>query len=321
MTSVLNMLEGTRARDAFALRAVMSAPWSILVAPESPLTLLAGVKSSFWLLSDANSPDHSAPIEIRPGDIAITRAETRYIIADTPERAPTVTIFRGQDCRDNDGNSVSESMLHGVRTWGNDMQGDTVFAVAAYENLSRTSDRLNAVLPPVLVITREEWRSPLVDLLCEEMVRDEEGQAAVLDRLVDLALTSALKAWVSRPDTASAPAWKSDGDPVVTRALRLLYAEPAQPWTIESLSDRCHVSRATLARRFRQVVGEPPITFLTNHRMALAADLLQRRGQTLATIAAQVGYTDPFAFSVAFKRNRGASPSDFRAAAAGGGGI
>lgn len=320
MSAILNMLEGTRARDAFALRAVMSAPWSILVEPESPLTLIAGVKASFWLVSDESGPENGAPIEVRPGDIAITRAETRYIIADTPERAPTVTIFRDQDCRDNDGNSVSERMLHGVRTWGNDPKGDTVFAVAAYENLSRTSDRLNAALPPILVITREEWRSPLVDLLCEEMERDEDGQAAVLDRLVDLLLTSALKAWAARPDTASAPDWKSDGDPVVTRALKLLYAEPARPWTIESLSDRCHVSRATLARRFREVVGEPPITFLTNHRMALAADLLQHRGQTLATVAAQVGYTDPFAFSVAFKRNRGSSPSDFRAAAAGIGG-
>lgn len=312
MSAILNMLEGTRARDAFALRAVMSAPWSILVAPESPLTLIAGVKSSFWLLSDDREP-----VEIRPGDIAIARAETRFAIADMAERPTTVTIFRDQDCRDNDGNSVSASMLHGVRTWGNDPNGDTVFAVAAYENLSRTSDRLNAVLPPVLVITREEWRSPLVELLCEEMGRDEDGQAAVLDRLVDLLLTSALKAWAARPGTASAPDWKSGGDPVVTRALKLLYAEPARPWTIESLSDRCHVSRATLARRFREVVGEPPITFLTNHRMALAADLLQHRGQTLATIAAQVGYTDPFAFSVAFKRNRGSSPSDFRAAAGG----
>ena len=189
MSAILNMLDGTRARDAFALRASMSAPWSILVAPESPLTLLAGVKASFWLLSD-----DCAPVEIRPGDIAIARANTRFTIADMAERPPTVTIFRDQDCRDNDGNSVSERMLHGVRTWGNDPKGDTVFAVAAYENLSRTSDRLNAALPPILVITREEWRSPLVDLLCEEMERDEDGQAAVLDRLVDLLLTSALKA-------------------------------------------------------------------------------------------------------------------------------
>ena len=291
----------------------MSAPWSICVAAESPLTLLAGVKTAFWITTEGR-----APIQVRPGDIAILRANIRFVVADAPDRKPSVTVFRGQDCRDADGNSVSARMLHGVRTWGNDPAGDTIFAVAAYENLSMTSDRLSALLPPVLLITREEWRSPLVALLCDEIARDEDGQAAVLDRLVDLLLTSALKAWVARSDTASSPDWKSDGDPTVTRALRLIYADPARAWTIESLSAQCHVSRATLARRFREVVGEPPITFLTNHRMALAADLLQRRGETLETIAAQVGYTNPFAFSVAFKRNRGTSPSDFRAAAMGG---
>lgn len=315
MSAVLSLLERTRARDAFALRAVMTAPWSIRIAAESPLTLIMGVKGTFWILPEGNSP-----LEIHPGDIAITRPNADYVIADSPGRKPSVTVFRGQDCRDADGNSVSARMTHGVRTWGNDPAGETVFAVAAYENFSETNEKLASVLPPVLSIARAEWRSPLVELLCEEMGRDEAGQAAVLDRLVDLLLTSALKAWVCRREESAvldwnAPNWDVKSDPVVTRALRLIYADPARAWNIEGLATQCHVSRATLARRFMEVVGEPPITFLTKHRMALAADLLQRRGETVATVAHQVGYQNPFAFSVAFKRNRGMSPSDFRATA------
>ena len=67
-----------------------------------------------------------------------------------------------------------------------DPDGETVFVVAAYERQSEVSERLRRALPPVLVIGRDEWTSPLVSLLGDEIVRDAPGQAAVLDRLVDL---------------------------------------------------------------------------------------------------------------------------------------
>jgi AraC-like DNA-binding protein len=93
----------------------------------------------------------------------------------------------------------------------------------------------------------------------------------------------------------------------------LLHAEPAAPWTVSSLDDRTGVSRATLAKRFAELVGEPPLTYLTRWRMTLAADLLaERETATIAEIARAVGYSDPFGFSAAFKRIRGVSPSEFR---------
>lgn len=104
-------------------------------------------------------------------------------------------------------------------------------------------------------------------------------------------------------------------DPVVGRALRLLHARPAAPWTVSSLADRSGVPRATLAKRFTDLVGEPPLTHLTRWRMALAADLLLERGSaTIAEVAREVGYSDAFGFSVAFKRVRGVNPSAFRRA-------
>ena len=75
------------------------------------------------------------------------------------------------------------------------------------------------------------------------------------------------------------------------------------------------VSRAALARRFHDLVGEPPMTFLTGWRIALAADLLREPGATISSVAHQVGYSSPFALSTAFKRIRGVSPQQHRAAA------
>jgi AraC-like DNA-binding protein len=123
-----------------------------------------------------------------------------------------------------------------------------------------------------------------------------------------------------RPE-AAAPGWyRAYGDPVVGHALRLLHHSPAHPWTVAELAAATGMSRAALARRFDELVGEPPMTFLTGWRIAIAADLLREPGATLGSVADQVGYSGPFALSTAFKRVRGISPQQYRAAAAGGGG-
>jgi AraC-like DNA-binding protein len=148
--------------------------------------------------------------------------------------------------------------------------------------------------------------------LGDEMRKDEPGQAAVLDRLIDLLLTAVLKAWFGRRDTASPEWWRYQGDRIVERALRLMHDRPAETWTLDSLASATGASRASLSRRFQALVGEPPMTFLKNWRMALAADLLCNPNENLSTVAEKVGYATPFAFSAAFKRVRGLSPQEYR---------
>ncbi|CAM5603685.1 hypothetical protein SGLAM104S_00250 [Streptomyces glaucescens] len=88
--------------------------------------------------------------------------------------------------------------------------------------------------------------------------------------------------------------------------------DPAHPWTVAALAAKCGVSRAALARRFTELVGEPPMTHLTGWRPALAADRLRETAHTLEAIARQVGYGSAFALSTAFKRRYGVSPQEFR---------
>jgi AraC-like DNA-binding protein len=307
MDNLAGILDGPRARGAFTLRAVMSGDWSLQIEAESPLTLLAGIEGEAWVVADGLEP-----IKIGPGDIAVTRGPDHYIVAATPASAPTVVVYPGQRCCDLDGNSVQEKMTHGVRTWGNDPAGDTVFLVGAYEQLSDISGRLLRALPPVLSLTRDTWNSPLIGLLDAEVVKDESGQAAVLDRLLDLLLTAVLRAWFAQQDERRPDWWRSQGDPIIERALRCMHADPAHPWTMESLARSAGASRASLARRFQERVGEPPMTFLKNWRLALAADLLCQPGETVGTVAEKIGYASPYAFSTAFKRVRGISPKEHR---------
>ena len=102
---------------------------------------------------------------------------------------------------------------------------------------------------------------------------------------------------------------------MVGRALRMLHNNPSHPWTVASLAAETGVSRAALARRFTELVGEPPMSFLTGWRVALAADLLREPDSTVGAVAQQVGYGSPFALSTAFKRVRGVSPQQHRLAA------
>jgi AraC-like DNA-binding protein len=248
--------------------------------------------------------------------VAIVRGPDPYTVADDPATPPQAVIHPGQRCTTPGGEDLVEMMEWlGVRTWGNSPAGSTVLLSGTYELRGEVSRRLLRVLPRLLVLPGDAWDSPLIGLLGEEIVKDDPGQEAVLDRLLDLLLIAVLRAWFARPD-AEAPAWyRANGDPVVGRALRLLHNNPSHPWTVATLAAEVGVSRAALARRFTELVGEPPMTFLTGWRLALTADLLREPDATLGAVAHQVGYGSPFALSAAFKRVRGISPQQHRVGA------
>jgi AraC-like DNA-binding protein len=310
MDAIAGLLDGPRARQAFLLRAVMDPPWSMRIRDEEPLTVVAMVSGMAWVL-----PDDAEPAALGPGDVAVVRGPDHYTVADAPSTPPDIVIHPGQRCETRDGRPLVQSMDLGVRTWGNAADGETVMLVGTYHLDGEVSGRLLRALPPLLVLREHEWDCPVIPLLAGEIVKDDPGQEAVLDRLLDLLLIAVLRARFARPE-AEAPAWyRAHQDPIVGRALRMLHHNPAHPWTVARLADEVGVSRATLARRFQELVGEPPMSFLTGWRIALAADLLREPGATIGSVAHEVGYGSPFALSTAFKRIRGVSPQQYRLAA------
>ena len=212
------------------------------------------------------------------------------------------------------GDDLRFEMSLGVRTWGNSADGADRSIICAYEGHSEVSARLLDALPSVLVLRGNDWDTPLIELLADEAGRDGPGQEAYLDRLLDVLLIAVLRTWFDREENAP-PWWHAEQDPVVGQALRLIYNNPAHPWTVANLAAAVGSSRAVFARRFTELVGEPPIAFLTGWRLALAADLLRSSKATIAAVAKQVGYATPFALSSAFKRAYGVSPNTHRATA------
>jgi AraC-like DNA-binding protein len=303
------LLDGPRANGAFLLRSVLAPPWSLRIRDEAPLSIAVVVRGAAWVVADGDDP-----VELGPGDVMIARGPDPYTVTSDPRTKPQVFIDPGQHCVDADGNSVADVMSLGTRTWGNDVAGTTMLVTGTYATTRAVSDRLLGCLPPILVLREDEWEGRLVEVLCDEMaqVPDRLGQEVFLDRLLDLVLIDAVRAWFSaHPDRV--PAWlRAADDPVVGPALRLLAEDVSRPWTIEALAREVGVSRAALARRFSAALGEGPMSYLAARRIDLAADLLRDPGVTIDVVARQVGYGSPFALSVAFKRVKGVSPSEYR---------
>jgi AraC-like DNA-binding protein len=306
MDPLAALLDGPRAHGAFLLRSVLTPPWSLRIEDHAPLTVVAVVRGSAWVV-----PDGADAVRLTGRDVATVRGPDPYMVADHPDTPPQAVILPGQECRTPDGEHLTDLVDLGVRTWGHDVAGPTVLLTGTYGMNGEISRRLLAALPTLVVLPAAEWSSPLVPLLAKEIVRDTPGQETVLDRLLDLLLISALRTWFARAD---APAWyRAHTDPVVGRALRLLQHQPAEEWTVAKLAARVGVSRAALARRFTTAVGEAPMGYLTGWRLALAADLLrQHPDHTIAAVARHVGYGSPFALSTAFKRHYGMSPHAYR---------
>ena len=314
MDVIAGLLDGPRARRAFLLRSVLVPPWSIRIQDEAPLALVAAIRGEAWVL-----PDSAGAIRLNKGDVVVLRGPDHYTVSDQPDTAPQALIHPDESCTRIDGGELDWQVGTGVRTWGNAVDGvleSTLLVTGTYLTRSAVSQRLLAALPPIVHVPYRDTETTLIEVLAAEVSKDQLGQEAVLDRLLDLVLVSTLRTWFDRP-SAKSPGWyQAQSDPAVGRVLMLIQHNPERPWTLASLAAAVGMSRAGLARRFTHLVGEPPMTFLTAWRLALAADLLSGTSHTVEHIAHQVGYGTAFALSTAFRRERGISPRQHRLASA-----
>jgi AraC-like DNA-binding protein len=98
------------------------------------------------------------------------------------------------------------------------------------------------------------------------------------------------------------------GDKRLAPALAGLHADPRRAWNLEDLAQEAGMSRTSFVVHFRQVMGVPPLTYLSNWRMHLA----ERDLRAGASVAEAIGYTSESAFSHAFKRTTGTAPGRYR---------
>ncbi|MFO0585115.1 MAG: AraC family transcriptional regulator [Anaeromyxobacter sp.] len=192
----------------------------------------------------------------------------------------------------------------------------TMRQLGGYFHVERANARLlERFLPAMILVRRDEPGAArlrqLVELIGEEATARRAGRELILERLVEVLLVEALRVRPAEATGQEQGLLAGLADPGIARALRRLHADVAHRWTVAELGRAAGMSRAVFAERFTRTVGMPPMEYLLEWRIAVAKDVLRRERVALAEVAERIGYQSASAFSVAFSRHAGCSPSGF----------
>ena len=195
-------------------------------------------------------------------------------------------------------------------------QADIEILCGEFEFRGRRRSALLEALPDCLVVEFAErpefgWLQGLLRMMTHEIAHQGPGAAAIVAELSGAVFTLAVRAHLeSQPAHAGVLGVMAHAR--LAPALAAMLESPGQAWTVASLAERCHLSRAAFARLFAQHARSGPLALLTSLRMELASRLLALGDQDTATIGEAVGYRSEAAFNRAFSRHAGTTPGRYR---------
>lgn len=299
MDPLSDILSGVRILDALFTRLEFRAPWGI-TAPGGPgVKFVLVVRGSATLAYDSQP----APIELHSGDVCI-------MIDDAPHRlyehaaSPSITCAELEKLRignliEYGGSGAVTSIISGIFTLES-LQGGPL---------------LN-VLPKILHLKFDQHRSlafqSVLELLAVETGGPGLGYDAVVSRLFELLFVHAIRAYSLQPDGPKEGWLAAIADRNLAQVLAAMHAEPSRDWTVETLASAAGMSRSAFAARFRAVVGQPPLDYLTQWRVYCAIRLMHKQNLSLDEVSQRIGYDSTSAFNRMFKRKTGLTPGMFR---------
>ena len=177
---------------------------------------------------------------------------------------------------------------------------------------------LLSVLPSILpeVNDEDDGRFEVIDveirLLTLEAEHERMGKTAVINHWASIMMIECLRVYIESLPEATENWLKAMKDPFLTKALVAMHEMPNENWTINKLAEVAGMSRSSFAQRFKEVVGIPPLTYLMDYRLRLAARYLRLQQNSIGRISGLVGYASDSTFSQAFKRVYGISPKAYR---------
>lgn len=157
-----------------------------------------------------------------------------------------------------------------------------------------------------------EWLRIGLQFLALETERQRPGRYILINRLLGMLFIECIRDYVEQLPQGSQSWLSALADPQLAPVLGAIHAQPEQPWTVAALASLACMSRSGFAERFGQVMGQPPLSYLSDHRLRLAAWNLRENQHSVSRISQRVGYGSETAFSQAFKRQYGKTPSQYR---------
>ena len=324
-----DLLRAIRLRGAIFFYVEGSDPW-VAETPESKQlipAILPGVdhlmefhvvvRGSCWAAIAGEEP-----VRLKQGDIVIFPQGDHHVISSAPglraklvdpgfffaPRPPQLPFSISLD-----GQGPTTALLDG----GGSDRSTIVCGFLGFD--TKPFNPLLASLPRVLRIPDlasdgRSWIATFMRALVEESNRKRPGGEAVLERMSEMLFVEVLRHYADELPQDQTGWLAGMRDPGVGRALALMHARPADDWTLDRLGEAAAISRSTLHERFVHFIGQPPMQYLTQWRMQLAAGWLRDTDAKVIDVALEVGYENEAAFARAFRRAVGESPGAWRRA-------
>ena len=175
-------------------------------------------------------------------------------------------------------------------------------------------DLLVRTLPSIIQIHDETNRAALRWALLrmrDELSEQQPGAGLMSEHLAHMVLIQALRTYVAQGPAEQERWLVALADRQIGASIKAVHADPARRWTLKGLAAEARMSRSGFAVRFKELVGQAPMTYVTYWRMLLAADRLTNSDDAVATIAQSLGYISENSFGIAFKRVTGSSPRKY----------
>jgi len=242
------------------------------------------------------------PIPLTGGDCFLLARGTSIVLRDSPRTRPKWT-FREIGARAN-GN---------VALCGGGAPTTIVCGALSFDEASLKP--ITQLLPTFILMKADQARTlalhNTVQALASEMAEQAPGSEVVATRLAEILVIQLLRAHIASEPSRSKGWLRAVFDPQLGTALSALHDKVDAPWTVESLAESAGMSRSAFAARFKELLGQTPLEYVTEWRMQKAMQLLEQRDKKLIDIARSVGYESDAAFSKAFKRVVGANPGEY----------
>jgi AraC-like DNA-binding protein len=172
------------------------------------------------------------------------------------------------------------------------------------------------ILPDLLHFKVSEEELPALQATLQLLAAEAQGAGLgsrrMIDRIAEIFFLQTLRAYINADKNHHVSWLGAVNDRKIAQALRLIHEHPDQSWTVESIANQAGMSRSVFAQRFKTLVGETPMEYLTRCRLHKASRLLRESKMTIGEIASLSGYESDGSFNKAFKRRFGASPRQFR---------
>ncbi len=285
-------------------RVELSAPWGLRVGSYYGAVFFVVTRGSCWL--EAESLE--TPLPLAGGDLVVLPRGQRHALRDD---------LKSPDVECQDWLVASDAAMQVFHLGGSGRPTTLVYGRFHLEE--PTLNPLLKALPPLILVKGEEgqaveWLNTTIQFIAGEMAAKRPGAHTVISHLTEILFIQAVRAYIVNKEYCGTCWLRALTDPQIGVALTLIHRYAEKPWTVATLADQVGMSRSAFATEFRELVGEPPLQYLTRWRMHKAAGLLRQGQGNLAELAAQVGYESEAAFSNAFKRWMGKAPGIYRRA-------